>query len=687
MLPMRHLLLLADANPEEKRGLGAVATAAGLDLVCVKDAAAALRWLDLHSPSVVVFDSSLGRADAVCAKVRSKPVLAGVPLIALGAELGDVAIEELYADGADDVIVSSARAGLMSRLRALKLDEQVAKAERGAAVVADRDRARADVYTRVLSNAGYEVKQAYDDVALRYYARRPETRLVAVSAELTELPALIQKFSDRGDPAVWVVLSPRRQLPAVHADLQGLPKVAVLGTHLPPSNLLFLSNELLSGGGAAKRATERVLYGTAVRFRGAGEDEDDHGFSYNLSAGGLFVRTLAPPEDEEVWLELRPPRQKRWVRLLGKVVWRCPFGFDSGATTPPGFGVKLMSGLGNDIRVWSNAYSHLVDTPRASTPGLVSLAAPLVGVGKTEDHVRLTTSEKIRVGQKNDEELQLDGAWSSDELEGAEAEAAPLVPPAKPSEPSVSASKAQFEDSKTKGAPLNARSASSGGASEALLEHELDDGGPESGTHAEAAPTTERGPRVTQGAEADRLVQHQGPADSTDSKGGRGAWLMGVLILVLLAGAGFLVMRQNVLSRPESPQQSEVREAPTQLEKPATLSSAPGVAPTPSTFTSAEVEAVDAAQLPKVALDDGRDGSRLNWSKGFLIVKSKVVADVYATGFKLGPTNTKNESPCGLKYVRLGRGEPPTWVSEGQTVDVKCRAVTEVRLAASEGSR
>ena len=61
------------------------------------------------------------------------------------------------------------------------------------------------------------------------------------------------------------------------------------------------------------RGTARVLYGTAVAFRPMGRDTDDFGFTYNVSAGGLYVRTLAPPDEQLVWLELCPPRGERRV--------------------------------------------------------------------------------------------------------------------------------------------------------------------------------------------------------------------------------------------------------------------------------------------------------------------------------------------------------------------------------------
>ena len=109
---------------------------------------------------------------------------------------------------------------------------------------------------------------------------------------------------------------------------------------LTPSNILFTANEALRGSMAEKRASARLLYGATVAFRVAGRESDEHGYAYNISADGLYVRTLAPlmPGDD-AWIELRPPRTDRRVRLEAKVVWQRLFGPVHGATVPPGFDV------------------------------------------------------------------------------------------------------------------------------------------------------------------------------------------------------------------------------------------------------------------------------------------------------------------------------------------------------------
>jgi Tfp pilus assembly protein PilZ len=129
--------------------------------------------------------------------------------------------------------------------------------------------------------------------------------------------------------------------------------VSVADGYAPPENVLFIVNELLAPRNVDQRASPRLLYGTTVAFRPAGREEDEIGFSYNVSAGGVFVRTLAPPDfGQEVWLEMWPPRSERRVRLEGVVAWRRAFGRGAGATVPPGFGVKLTDGLGQDMGRW-----------------------------------------------------------------------------------------------------------------------------------------------------------------------------------------------------------------------------------------------------------------------------------------------------------------------------------------------
>jgi hypothetical protein len=130
-----------------------------------------------------------------------------------------------------------------------------------------------------------------------------------------------------------------------------LTGVSVVDGFAAPENVLFASNELRAGG-PNNRKSARLLHGTTVAFRGAGRERDDLGFTYNVSSGGLYVRTLAPPDDDETWVELRPPRTDRLVRLVVKIAWRRRFNHNENATVPPGFGAQILDGARADVDAW-----------------------------------------------------------------------------------------------------------------------------------------------------------------------------------------------------------------------------------------------------------------------------------------------------------------------------------------------
>nr|HMR09575.1 hypothetical protein [Polyangiaceae bacterium] len=282
-----HLLFLGKLDADRRRSLTAIAQASKLELANVETTPAALSWLEQNEPALVAFDTRVARADKVCEKVRSKPALTGVPLIALASDISDVFVEKLYSMGADDVIPADQSVALLSRLKRLPLGVPTESTNaRGRAVVCDRDKARGAVFGRVLSNAGYDVKLALDDVALRFFAQQKDVRLIVASAELGVERELIEHARKSGSEAVWIVTAQRKDIADVRGVLDGLDRVSVMGAYLPPESVLFSSNEMLSGTDKVARQSPRLLYGTCVWFRGAGADDDELGLSYNISAGG-----------------------------------------------------------------------------------------------------------------------------------------------------------------------------------------------------------------------------------------------------------------------------------------------------------------------------------------------------------------------------------------------------------------
>ena len=568
----QRLLVLARLDPEQKRVLGVTATANELELTTLDAVEPALTWLDRNDPRVVVFDTALPRADKLCAKIRSKKNLARVPILGITSEVNDALAPKFYGMGADDLIPPSFGGALMTRLRAMpKEDSLRPPANRGKAVIADSDRARGDVFGRVLANAGYDVKYALDPLSLKFYAQQTDLEVVVANAELGDPRQHIELSRKAGSRAPWIVTAQRRDLEAHIAALADLERVRVMGLGAPPENVLFTSNELLRGDQRAARASERVLYGTVVDFRAAGGDDDELGFTYNVSAGGLYVRTLAPPPSEKVWLELRPPRVKERIRIEGRVAWKRSFFDAAAATVPPGFGVEITDGLGNALEVWRDAYRTLAPAQAAPQP---PPPAPPPEPEPPPPSVEVTVREST-IDEPIVEE--------------------PKAPPPPPPPPPVLAP----------ATPVKRRSSS-------------------------------------------RL------------------WVFLLVASGVVAGgaaAAFVSFR-----RPPPPPPAPAPPPPPP----------PAATPAPVPEAAAPEAAPPEAAAPPVANET--DGSELNWNQGYLIVESPKKLDVYATGHKLGPTNERHLSTCGLKFVRLGDGEPPAWKTPGQTVDVKCQAVTRISI-------
>lgn len=795
----RYMLALADSDAERKRALGGVATASDFELVVVPDVTAGVGWLETHDPHAVVFDTHLPKSEKLLEKVRSKKTLSSVPIIGLTAELNDALVPRLYGMGADDVVPIDSAPALLARLRALPRGEALKPPPpRGAALIADVDRARCDVFGRTLTNAGYDVKHAYDERALRYYINRKEIRVVVANSEIASR-GVIEHARKQGSEAVWVVTAQRRDLAAQQESLAGLERVTVVGVFAPPENVLFASNELLGADTRAhQRKSVRILHGTVVTFRSAGGERDETGFTYNVSGGGLYVRTLLPVEEGAVWLEVTPPRGKRKARLEGRVAWKRGFGFSTAATVPPGFGIELTGALGDGLAQWTEGYAALAQASGASTsipphePGVAALGRTIAVTGSASDMSGAPTQpapvlakpaprpsrsptpvpESISPPpvpgrpQPKPSKTTMIGLFPSPVPEpatlppAANASAAnplaatvvaePGAPATRPMGPPPLPKRDEASPEPPRTTPMGAAvakeaspqppatvpigppplpergagppAAADRGAGPPPLPERA--AGPptateEAGTPPQMAAAPDAAsipalppplPALEASAGPALAIGRSGASDELASPASAAATSARVAssrstIVAVGAVLGFIVIVGGVLAavkmggqppRTAAPAQSAILAAtpasanvsppaPT-LTTPATVAAAPRApAPTPSAAAPAPSGAASVATASgsAPAVDEsGGDGSDLPNNMGYLLVTSNADADVYVTGVKVGVTNAKNKTACHLKFVRLGRGTKagPSWISKGQTVNVKCQQVTRVEI-------
>jgi len=355
---LRSTLAVGRFGGATAAGLEVASRAAGLDFTQVDSIAEALAWAEHQDPHSLLLDGANGTLERSCLEVRSQVRHALVPIVALAHEVNELAFAEAFSCGGDDVVGIRAQVALTSRLRRLPnspWERPPASADK-VALISASDRNRRVILARVIGNAGYTIRFAVDLAETEHFARESSPRLVVIDTDLDGVEEMIKRAAPANRDTLWIVSTAPRHMRQCHAWLRDLPNATVTDSFAPPENIVFLANELGRGKGNDQRSSRRLLYGTMVTFRCAGRHEDDFGLSYNVSAGGLYVRSLAPPVEDIVWLELRPPRTERLVRLEGRVCWRRGYGPSAMATVPPGFGLEIVDGSRADREAWQAGY-------------------------------------------------------------------------------------------------------------------------------------------------------------------------------------------------------------------------------------------------------------------------------------------------------------------------------------------
>lgn len=355
---VRKLLCLGKFRREDRLALAEAGRQAAFDAEFADAGRESIKLLDAHGADAVTVDDSDSARD-LCLDARARLQHAQIPILSIRQDLDDLSFADVFSWGGDDALELGETHALVARLRGLPATPPAPPAQgRGAALIVDGDRTRRTVLGRVLRNAGYSIDFAVDADEARGRVKQHGPKLVVASSDVGGSPvSLLETARAEGSVATWIVTCPPKDLSASRAPIEALGNATVTDGFAPAENVVFLVNELERGGAQDKRSSRRLLYGTTVAFRGAGRDHDDHGFSYNVSLGGLYVRTLAPPEDDVVWIELRPPRCERRIRLEGRIVWRRKFGPSGAATVPPGFGVALLDASKRDLAAWQEGYS------------------------------------------------------------------------------------------------------------------------------------------------------------------------------------------------------------------------------------------------------------------------------------------------------------------------------------------
>jgi DNA-binding response OmpR family regulator/Tfp pilus assembly protein PilZ len=347
------------------------------DQQTIREAACSARWVENGSeavvslvterPSVVFLDADAAGLDAARTITQLRESGHDVPVVLLASRSTSAEVLEQAAKaGLDDCVVRPFRA---EHARALLRTPEVSSPtprRRAPSIVAIAGPSEAGSDTglvALLHAAGFHV------VLLDSLRRAPELAdLLVVDADLPgqqEVTALSEALR-RVRPK-----DPNKSLPVLVLSAHVNPSnngpaqtgIRVVSRHAPHRDLLKSVNTLLGERGVLDlRPSERVPFYCPVQFREAGglaHGPWSSGFSFSVSAGGLFVRTLTPPRPGAA-LEVR-------IRLItigdelsvtGVVDWSNPPMRPRVHSSPVGMGIQFLGAV-------SPKLSQLIELCRA----------------------------------------------------------------------------------------------------------------------------------------------------------------------------------------------------------------------------------------------------------------------------------------------------------------------------------
>ncbi len=287
------------------------------------------------APRCLVVDWELDESRDLCRSLRSTGTLPDVPVVAVVDDPWSPLVADAFASGVDDYL---------PRRQLDRLEEKVAavagggtligQSASGQVVLVDPDRHQRVLFARQLHRMGFDVHFALDIDSI---PEGEQVKMVVISAALDVVAALKARTAD----VPWLVVGDRDQLDAV--DVKETERTKLFDTNGDPGQIVFIANQLLTEAFTQLRASKRLVYGVPIHFgavKAGSSGGRTYGYTYNISLGGLFVRTLTPPAIGTVLdLCFSPPSGRGRVLVTGHVVWRQeqPVGRNG---VPCGFGLQ-----------------------------------------------------------------------------------------------------------------------------------------------------------------------------------------------------------------------------------------------------------------------------------------------------------------------------------------------------------
>jgi len=366
MQPLRTLVLLEDLQPSQVGVIESAIGACRVDARLYQKPTDLLRELSAKGANVVVMSAESVKAAEVCAAVRR---LVGKQVVILGItrQVEGVAFSEFVGWGGDDLIQVDSKRALCARFRTIRTDLIEAGVTRtipqpredGRFLVVAPEKSEVAASVSVIEQAGNHavVVNTLEDAATRLAVGR-DIRLVIDARMPGALDFVDGALTQDSCAGVVLACLPQQLGQLTKRYEQSSNRLIVLDCFSSADAVVLAANQLKAQP-TNRRTTQRLLFSTLVCFREAGGDSDQVGYTYNVSAGGIYVRTTAMPASEKVWIEIVPPGSMQRVRLEGRVAWRTPVTRAESSPFPVGIGIEITDGSKRSLAAWQEGYRAL----------------------------------------------------------------------------------------------------------------------------------------------------------------------------------------------------------------------------------------------------------------------------------------------------------------------------------------
>ncbi|HZN93865.1 MAG TPA: response regulator [Myxococcales bacterium] len=351
---------VVDGSAEIRAMVSEVLRSLGYEAAAYESPARALDAITRRPPSALLTDLVMApmAGDELCAKVKENRALSRIPVIVFTEADSALEVMRSWRAGADDFLTKPVQRGqLVSNLEALSragAAEEVASplhrpGEHHCLLFVDDSRFFRTVLGGALEHSGFRL----------LYARNGQEALELAKTHGPVLDAALSDLVMPGMDGVEFAAALRRvpgwerkpvlMMSASEATPERVEAAeALTGSKLLEKRLIPIEAIVSKVSSAVEpqvgqlRAAERVPFFSVVEFRAAGTSELLSGFSYDVSPGGVFVRSLTPlPAGTAVEMRMKLSAKAPVPSCFGQVVWANQYRLRTSFSYPVGMGVRF----------------------------------------------------------------------------------------------------------------------------------------------------------------------------------------------------------------------------------------------------------------------------------------------------------------------------------------------------------